>query len=120
MGHTFTGFIICLLVTEKNLLVDNVNCCAWLFVGFPHHSEPEIVWRADPGAGYIQLAMGKHLSTQPNPCVLQSLPLRLVYGNGEGRPHWELAALPLEGVLIWLWDECDSGNEDYSACLHCQ
>ena len=46
--------------------------------------------------------MAEDLPKQPHPNVLEGLALGLVDGGGEGGPHRELAALPLEGVFTRL------------------
>ena len=62
--------------------------------------------------------MSEDRSSQPYTILLESLPLTLVDGGGEGRCDWELSAGPLEWILIGFWDEGDPRDEDFSACLN--
>ena len=62
--------------------------------------------------------MCKYLSPQPYSSHLQRLALRLVDGDSKSRPDRELATLPLEGVLIWLWNEGNAWNKNNSSSFY--
>ena len=54
------------------------------------------MFTADSGGGDIELSVAEDGLVQVNGHALQSLALRLVYGYGESRTHWELSPFPLE------------------------
>ena len=55
-----------------------------------------------------------YLGSEPDSSLLQCLSLGLVYGSGEGSPHWELSPMPLEGILPHCWNECDPWKQNSS------
>ena len=96
----------------EDLFVDHIACVIHGETISLSDGKLDILRRAHPWHGNIQLTMSKAWFIKPDTNILKSLSLRLIDSHGKGNTDRKLTSTPFEWEFPWLWSQAHSWNQN--------